>query len=335
MKIGVVALGGCWDSGVTAVLDVLRTADAARARVDATIPALECVVVTATDEAVRTAGGLLIPAGRLIDDCVATTDLDLILVPALAAQSPATMVDALMRQDIRAVRTALRRWADGGGALAAACTGTFVLAEAGLLDQRRATTTWWLRDFFRRRYPAVHLDMSRMVVRDGGVVTAGAAFAHIDLALSIVAQVSPRLAAETAGALLIDERPTPSTGVVTDYLKGHDQLVSDFEAWVRAHLHSPVGVADAALALGVTRRTLERHVRDRLSTSPYAFIRSLRAERAEHLRATTALPVADIAQRVGYQDATSVRRLRSGRQPLTRRSEAGPNHVGDLLQPPE
>ncbi|MFD7874287.1 GlxA family transcriptional regulator [Streptomyces sp. NPDC059766] len=314
MKIGVVALDGCWDSGVTSVIDVLRTADAARTRVDATIPALECMFVTSTDEPVRTAGGLLIPAGRLIDDCVAAADLDLLLVPALAAQSPATVVDFLMRQDVRGVRTALRRWADGGGSLAAACTGTFVLAEAGLLDQRQATTTWWLAELFRHRYPAVRLDMSRMVVSDAGVVTAGAAFAHIDLALGIVAQVSPRLAAETAGALLIEERPTPSTGAMSDYLEDHDQLTSDFEAWARAHLHSPVGVADAALALGVTRRTLERRVRDRLGTSPYAFIRSLRAERAEHLRVTTAMPTADIARQVGYQDAATVRRLRGGRQ---------------------
>ncbi|MEU6594713.1 helix-turn-helix domain-containing protein [Streptomyces sp. NPDC046881] len=318
MKIGVVALGGCWDSGVTSVLDVLRTADAARTRVDATIPALECTFVAPTDEPVRTAGGLLIPAGRLIDDCVAAADLDLLLVPALAAQSPATVVDFLMRQDVRGVRTALRRWADCGGALAAACTSTFVLAEAGLLDQRQATTTWWLSDLFRHRYPAVRLDMSRMVVSDAGVVTAGAAFAHIDLALGIVAQVSPRLAAETAGALLIEERPTPSTGAMSDHLEDHDQLTSDFEAWARAHLHSPVGVADAALALGVTRRTLERRVRDRLGTSPYAFIRSLRAERAEHLRVTTALPAADIARQVGYQDATTVRRLRGGRQQFPR-----------------
>ncbi|MET8412941.1 helix-turn-helix domain-containing protein [Streptomyces sp. NPDC005195] len=312
MKIGVVALGGCWDSGLTAVLDVLRAADAARVRVDSALPPLESVVVTAAEEPVRTAGGLLVPSGRLIADCVPGVDLDLLLVPALAAQSPSTMVDALMRQDVRAVGSQLRRWAAAGGALAAACTGTFVLAEAGLLDQRPATTTWWLRDLFQRRYPAVKLDMEHMVVRDGDLVTAGAAFAHIDLTLSLVAQVSNRLASETAGALLIDARPTPSTGTMSHYLEQHDQLVSDFEAWTRMHLHRPVTVADAALALGVTRRTLERRVRERLETSPYAFIRRLRAERAEHLRATTPLPAADIAQQVGYQDPSAIRRLRRG-----------------------
>ncbi|MFE7776254.1 GlxA family transcriptional regulator [Streptomyces sp. NPDC057445] len=313
MRIGVVVLSGCWDSGLTTVLDVLRTAHAARQRVDGNIPAVEAVTVAPAREPVVTAGGLLVPVDRTLDDCVATGDVDLLFVPALAAQSPATLVDALMREETRAVRTALRGWASEGRELAAACTGTFVLAEAGLLDRRHATTSWWLSDIFRCRYPAVELDMSRMVVRDGSIATAGAAFAHIDLAMSLVARVSPRLAKETASALLVDERPAPSVGAVTDYLADHDQLISDFETWARANLHRPVSVTDAALALSTTRRTLERHMRERLGTSPYAFIRALRSERAEHLRATTALPAAAIAQQVGYREAATVRRLRTGR----------------------
>lgn len=191
----------------------------------------------------------------------AAAGIDLLLVPALGAQSPATMVDALMRPQIRSVRSTLHRWTADGGLAAAACTSTFLLAEAGLLDGRSATTTWWLRDLFVQRYPKVMLDMDRMVVRDGAIVTAGAAFAHIDLAMSLVARISPRLASETARALLIDQRPTPSVAAFTDHLHDQDRLVSDFEAWARTHLHLQVGVADAALALKVTRRTLERHVR--------------------------------------------------------------------------
>ncbi|MFI0967552.1 helix-turn-helix domain-containing protein [Streptomyces sp. NPDC021080] len=195
-------------------------------------------------------------------------------------------------------------------------------AHLATLDGRSATTTWWLRDLFVQRYPKITPAMDRMVVRDGAVVTAGAAFAHIDLALSLVARISPRLASETAHALLIDQRPTPSVAAFTDHLHDQDRLVNDFEVWARTHLHLQVGVADAALALGVTRRTLERHVKQGLGTSPYAFLRTLRtlrtlrrvrAERAAHLRATTSLPAEDIAHRVGYRDAGSIRRLHSSR----------------------
>ncbi|MEU8824643.1 DJ-1/PfpI family protein [Streptomyces sp. NPDC048636] len=310
MNIGVVVLRGCWDSGVTTVLDVLRTANAARRQTDPEIPAITAVTVSPTREPVPTAGGLLAPVDLTLEECAADDTVDVLLVPALAADGPATLVDALMREDVRALRTALRDRASEGRELAAACTGTFVLAEAGLLDGRRATTSWWLYDTFRRRHPGVRLDVSRMVVRDGAITTAGAAFAHIDLAMSLVARVSPQLARTTAAALLIDERPADSMRAVTGYLADDDPLVTDFERWVRANLAREITVADAALALGTTRRTLERRVRERLDTTPYAVVRRLRAERADHLRRTTSLTETDIAPQVGYRNAGSLRALR-------------------------
>ena len=70
--------------------------------------------------------------------------------------------------------------------VAAACIGTFVLAESGLLDTHRATTTWWLAPLFRKRYPNVELDESNMIVKSGRFVTAGAALGHLDLALWLI-----------------------------------------------------------------------------------------------------------------------------------------------------
>lgn len=100
-----------------------------------------------------------------------------------------------------------------------------------------------------------------MVVADGNVITAGAAFAHIDLALSLVRSVSPDLAQHVAKFLLIDERPLQAAFVAYEHLNHQDPLAIDFERHVRAHLDEPFDVNRAAQAIGTSRRTLERRVR--------------------------------------------------------------------------
>jgi transcriptional regulator GlxA family with amidase domain len=307
MKIGVITVAACWDSGLVTVLDVLRGANSARLQVDRDIPEFHVYAVGANQEPVATAGGLLVPIDITTDDD-RLTDLDLLVVPALAVNTPAGIVDALLRDDVRVVRRLVGDWAREGRPVAAACTGTFVLADAGVLDRRRATTSWWLADEFRRRYPRVGLDMSRMVVVDGAVTTAGAAFAHIDLAMHLVASVSPQLADATAAALLFDQRPARSVQAAHSYLESADQLLVDFEAWIRANLDRDISIPEAAFAIGTTRRTLERRIREQLGITPYALVQRLRVERAHHLRQTTPLTLDQIAAMVGYRSASALRK---------------------------
>ncbi|WP_433725638.1 GlxA family transcriptional regulator [Nocardia sp. CA-129566] len=313
MRIGVAAIMGGWDSGLTTVLDVLRTAEAARERVDRDIPAISVQVAAAVPTPVPTQGGLLVPIDFTFDDA-RMDQLDVLVVPAIGANSPPGVIDALMRPDISGLRARLRDWADEGRQLAAACTGTLLLAESGILNGRRATTSWWLSTEFQRRYPRVELDMSRMVVRDGHITTAGAAFAHIDLAINLVARVSSQLAEFTAATLLIDQRPARSVDSALGYLSTADRLITDFETWARLHLAEPISVADGAAAIGTTRRTLERHIRQRLGTTPNALVQQMRAERARHLQRTTNLTLAKIAPMVGYQSTTALRKALNASQ---------------------
>jgi transcriptional regulator GlxA family with amidase domain len=147
----------------------------------------------------------------------------------------------------------------------------------------RATTTWWLSPSFRERYPKVDLDHSQMVIASDGITTAGAAFGHVDLALSIVRARSPALADLVAHYLVIDERPSQAAYTIPSALAQNDPTVSAFERWVREHLAETISLPDAAKAIGVSERTLQRCVQRIMGTSPIRFVQDLRVERAAHL----------------------------------------------------
>jgi transcriptional regulator GlxA family with amidase domain len=193
--------------------------------------------------------------------------------------------------------------------MTAACVGTFVMAESGLLDDHHATTTWWLSPLFRKRYPRVLLDESNMIVKSGRVVTAGAALSHMDLALWLVRSTSPKLAALTAKYLIVDSRPSQSAYALTDHLVHSDPMVQRFESWARARLKHGFSLDEAADAVGASKRTLARRMQEVLGKSPLSYFQSLRVERAVHLLKTSSASVDQIAERVGYTDGSILRVL--------------------------
>jgi transcriptional regulator GlxA family with amidase domain len=162
---------------------------------------------------------------------------------------------------------------------------------------------------FRQRYPDVNLDESRMVVRSGSVMTAGAALSHIDLALALIRQASPELATLVAKYLVIDARPSQSAYAISDHLIHADPLVERFERWARGRLDRGFSLDGAAESLATSKRTLARHMKDTLGKSPLSYFQDLRVERAVHLLNTTSHSIERIAAMVGYADGVTLRTL--------------------------
>lgn len=303
MRIVVLALDGVADSGLGLVLDVFTTANLLSDRIDPSIPPFD-TSVRATRAQVRTGYGLTVEAALLeglLDD-----PPDHLVVPGFGVLSADDVIEAVTSTDAVAM---VRKLHDRGVRTSAACSGTFLLAEAGLLDARAATTSWWLGPVFRQRYPAVALDESEALVVADTVTTAGAALAHLDLALALVRRVSPQLAEAVSDYLAVGDRPRQSESLRAGLLPITDPVLVAFDRAVRERLDEPLEIGVLAVELGVSKRTLQRLSSGALGMTPVRYVQQIRLERAVDLLRSTDLSVAAIARAVGYQDATTLSTL--------------------------
>jgi len=320
MHICVLVLDGVFDTGLSAVLDTLQIANELSESGSGELRFR--VSMIGVRRRANTQQGFRVPLGPL-----PRTRPDVVVVPALGSKSPAALAAALLRPDVAEAGALVSKWSRAGTLAAAACTGSFVLARAGLLDGRRATTSWWLAPYFRQCFPKVELDDSRMIVDASGLVTAGAALAHIDLALWLVRRKSPALARDVAHYLTFDGRASQAAYAMQDHLAHADPLVEKFETWARRNL-SRFSLDAAARSVGTSERTLERRLQAVLGKSPLSFVQDLRVEQAIHRLQTTAQSIEEIADAVGYQDGVTLRALlrkKTGRGVRELRLAANPN----------
>lgn len=304
MRILLLALEGFWDTGLTVMLDAFKIANSFAAAQTAGTLRLD-VSIVGVRKKVRSGQGFAIPVKPVTPDLKP----DWVIVPALNTSRPEQLLPALERRDVKQAEEQLRIWYAGGARIAASCIGTFVLAEAGLLDGQEATTTWWLSPLFRQRYPNVRLDETRMLVVSDRIVTAGAAMGHLDLALWFIRQASPELASVVSRYLLADLRSSQAAYVIPNHLAQADPLIQRFERWAREHLKEGFSLQVAAEALATSPRTLQRRCEAVLGRSPLSYFQDLRVERAQSLLHGSGLDIDAIAAEVGYEDGATLRTL--------------------------
>jgi transcriptional regulator GlxA family with amidase domain len=302
----VLAFEDAFGTGVSATLDILAAARKLAAPNAAPAPTWR--VCSMQGGPVRLASGLLIETDRL--PLGSRSDRSTWVLPGLALDDAAAIEQGLARTDVRALAAAIPRHLRRGGRVAACCSAVFVLGTAGVLDGRRATTSWWLASLLQRLHPRCEVDANVMVCADDGVVTGGAAFAQSDLMLHLLRdRCGTRVADALSRFLLIDGREAQGAYVVPEMLANGDALVSRLVARIERSLPEPPTVTELAREIGISDRTLARRVQRATGRSTAALIQGVKLRKARALLEQSRYSVEDIAAAVGYSDPTALRRL--------------------------
>ena len=195
--------------------------------------------------------------------------------------------------------------------IASVCSGAFLLAEAGLLDGRRATTHWQRGPQFARAYPKVRLEPDRIYVRDGPIWTSAGITAGIDLALAMIAQdLGEEVARQTARQLVVYRQRSGGQSQFSALVEMErpDGRFSALLGWARERLGQPLGVERLAEQAAMSPRHFSRAFTHEIGVSPARAIERLRVEAARALVEGAAEPVERVAERVGFGDPERMRR---------------------------
>ncbi|MFD0205914.1 MULTISPECIES: GlxA family transcriptional regulator [Saccharothrix] len=208
------------------------------------------------------------------------------------------------------VRDALRTAAHWGARVVSICTGAFVLAAAGLLDGRRATTHWAHADTFRRLFPQVDLDPGVLFVDEGRVLTSAGVGAGVDLCLHIVRGDHGSEVANMAARRCVVPPWRPggqSQFIVQPVPEVSDTFIAGVRAWALEHLHEPLDLHAMAAHARMSVRTFTRRFREETGLSPAKWVTQQRVERARHLLETTDLPIDQVARHSGFGTGATLR----------------------------
>lgn len=305
----------CMASAVTGPLDVFAVANAIWAikHKDDTHPLFTWSLHSQDGKPVTTPARVTLAADAEIR---ADSQANLIWLPGIYIEQG---ISGLLSDlhEMRALFPILRDRHAQGCVLAANCSATFLLAEAGLLDGGHGTTTWWLERAFRARYPKVELHLAEVLDEYDNVLTSGAATSYLNMAYHLVERFAGQdIATGVAKTLLIDANRASQMPymqllslTLQDSQPHENLLVQRAQKWMNQNHHLPFRLPALADFLAVSERTVIRHFQQTLETTPASYAQQIKMDVAKRLLETTTLTLEQVAERTGYSDPSSFRRL--------------------------
>lgn len=285
-------------SSASLPLEMLNAADAQARRQRGDVPRLHSQTAALRRRTVATNAGLTIQADTLYSHIEQT---DYLILPAL------------WRNPLRAVlqQQKLLQWIrqlhERGAIICAVSTGSFLLAEAGLLNHKPGTTHWFYLDLFERRYPHVQTQRHHLITQAGSIYCAGSVNALADLMVYFAreiygdavsrhmeSQFSPEIRRAYSATMYTEEGQHPH----------HDEDIARVQDHLTTHCNETLSVADVATKFGLSSRTLNRRFKQITGSTPLQYLQRSRLENAQELLRNSNLSVAEIAEHVGYQDVS-------------------------------
>jgi transcriptional regulator GlxA family with amidase domain len=317
MKIGILAYEGCTASMIVGVLDILSFANSHQgSRKENDL--FEVVIITETGKAVNGFSRFPIQAQRSIKT---KSQFDLIYVPGFVGD----LEDVLPNQ-IKLIGWVKRQY-QKGVILAAACNGNFLLAEAGVLDGKKATTHWNLINTFRQRYNKITVEPEKIVIDNGSVLSAAGVTSYFNLAIFLVERYGSKdLALTSAKVFLVDSgRKIQTPYQMFQVTKNHgDEEIVQVQDWLEANYTQEITLERMTEICNLGKKTLVRRFKKVTGDTPILYLQKLRIENAKRLLESKKVSFNEITWRVGYNDISSFHKVfksETGLTPIEYRSK--------------
>jgi transcriptional regulator GlxA family with amidase domain len=305
IDVTILFLDATFSSTAIGPMEVFRNAGALWNCLTGRRPIARFRVTTASvgGRAVRCDGPVRIQPDADLGD-VRTTDL--VFIP-----STGISLDDVVERNAPVVPW-LRRWHKRGAAIASVCSGVGLVAAAGLLDGKRATTHWALAQRFREKYPKVRWMPELMVTEDRGFYCGGGVNAALDLSLYLVEKFcGHEVAMQCAKALLIETPRAWQAGFAIVPLKTQhtDDTVSSAQEWLHENFHRTFPIEAPARCVGMSLRNFVRRFKQATGDNPLTYVQKLRVAAAKRLLESDHRTMQEIGDAVGYQDVAFFRKL--------------------------
>lgn len=239
-------------------------------------------------------------------DIEAVTHCDLLLIPTIGDS-----IDKVLKQNIKLLPH-LRRIASTNADIASNCSGAFLLAQAGLLEGKIATTHWGYADKFKNDYPLVDLRENQFVTQADNIFCAAGGSAFYDLALLLIERYCGReMSTQVAKTQIIDSKRGSQNSYtnVTLHKPHSDSMIKQVQDFIESNFDQPLQVSDLATMTNVTTRTLNRRFQACVAMRPIEYIQAVRIEQAKRLLESGDVTIKSLAYQVGYSDLSSFTRL--------------------------